>query len=230
MKVFQRQGMSIYSLSGLYATIFNPDEDSAYYEFYIGLLKNDISIITTKVEEPTAKSYSRAKTSGKDWKIEIKQIDSCLVISATNINRIVFREVVDNWGEIKSVALFRDKETTQFSAYAQLPKPLDITSTSPPNSPIFRKEKLTFAMPLLEQEEGETIISTILKGEKSIMIGKTDEYKGCPLDDPKACSEHKSELRCGLARKDKVCKKVARLKGTTRPGMGANIGRIRPKK
>lgn len=231
MKVFQNQGMSIYTISGLFASIFNPLEDSPFHKFYVGLLKDEVSIITTKAEEPSSKSYNRAKTTGKDWKIELKQVGDCLVIAATNTTPIVFNEATDSWGELKTAAIFRDNTTSQFSAYSPFPKPVTVEVTDPPNAPVFNKEKLTFAMPLLEQEKGEDIISTILKGEKSIMIGiTTDEYKGCPLDDPKTCSEHKSEIRCGLKRKDKVCKKVSRFKGTGRLTTGASIGRRPPKK
>jgi len=228
MKVFQNHGLSIYTISSAYSAIFNPPEDAENYNFYIGLLRNDVSIITTQSDEPTAKSYKRAKTNGDDWIIELKQIDKCLVISATNKKQITFNEVSDDWGEVKAVCVFRDNTALQFSAYSQLPKGIEIAISNPPNTPVFKKNKLVFAMPLLEEDsDDENVISTILNGEKSIMLGKKDEYTGCPLDNPNACSEYKSKLRCALKREDKVCKKVAKLKGTVVPGMMANAGQRR---
>lgn len=224
MKVFQSQGLSLYTLSAAYSSIFNPNENSPFYDFYVGLIKNDVSIMTTTVEEVDAKSYQRAKTNSKDWKVEIKQFEKVLVLSATNIKPIVFPAATEDWGEIKSVVIFRDKDIDQFSAYSHFGKPITVKMEDPPTSPGFGVEKISFAMPLLEEEKDEDVISTILKGEKSVMIGKVEVYEGCPLEDPSVCSEHQSELRCGLARKDKICKKVTRLKGTASPDMKVKQG------
>ena len=233
MKVSQGQGLSIYALSGIFSSLFNPPEDSLYFEFCIGLIKNDLSIISTNTEEPKANSYKRAKTNGSEWTIELKQVERSLVLCATNSRPILFPEISGVWGLIKSVAVFKDTETNQFTAFSHLPEHIDMGSapSSQTGSPVFNAGKLIFAMSLLEEtEDDENVISTILKGEKSIMIGKVQEYEGCPLEKPETCTEHLSELRCGIKRTDKICKKVARLKGTTSPAMTSGVGRRKLKR
>lgn len=232
MKLYQNQGLSIFTLCGAYSAIFNPTEDIPAREIYVGLSTKPLTIISTQIDEPTSKSYQRAHTSGNDWNVELKRSDKILVLTATNKNSIMFQPITDSWGDITAAAVFIGKATTQFSAYCPLSEPITVAPVlgEKATSQGFKEGKLTFAMPILEEtEENENIIATILKGEESIMIGKTLEYVGCPFEKPESCSEHMSELRCALKRPDKICKKIARLKGTGRPGMSANTGRKQPK-